>query len=156
MFCCLLTFLDGCATTGTSNIQQGKESELSQISSVAVEPFMSSDAVIAEAVRNTIIEMLIPSGVKIMNTKTNADVVVQGSITFSNDAVTSAGATRNYAAAVGTAGGYVSGITIRLLKGDEIIAAASETQVRTSMWIPDPAEVMARKAGNRIRKMIGR
>ena len=58
--------------------------------------------------------------------------------------------------ASGTAGSYVSGITAQLIKGDEIIAAASETQVRTDFRIPDPPEVMARKIGKEIRKMLGR
>ncbi|MEW6067716.1 MAG: hypothetical protein AB1610_05460 [Nitrospirota bacterium] len=141
----LILILSGCATTSTSHIQQGKESELKEITTVAVGQFQSSDEAISQAVRNTIIEMLLPSGVRIINNKASADVVIEGSITFSHDAT----------AAI--AGSYVSGITAQLIRGDEIIAAASETQGR-SAWIPypDPPEVMARKIGKKIKKMFGR
>ena len=153
--------ISGCATTSTSHIQQGKESELKQITTVAVGQFQSSNEAITQAVRNTIIEMLLPSGLRIVNKKDSADVVIQGSITFSHDAVSSGGAfivqTGGGAYASGTAGSYVSGITAQLIiKGDEIVAAASETQIRTGLWIPDPPEVMARKIGKKIKKMLGR
>lgn len=88
----LILILSGCATTSTSHIQKGKESELKQITTVAVGQFLSSNEVISHAVRNTIIEILLPSGVRLVNNKTSADVVIQGSITFSHDAVSSGGA----------------------------------------------------------------
>jgi hypothetical protein len=54
----------------------------------------------------------------------------------------------------GTAGRYVSGITVRILKGNKILAVSTVTQVRTSLWIPDPAEVMGRKIGKKISQIL--
>ncbi len=141
----LIVFLSGCGgrTTGTSHIQQGKETELKRVSAVVVAKFQSSNELVSQAVQNIIIEMLLPSGIRIVNDKASADAVIRGTITFSHDAVSSGG-------------GYVSGITAHIIKANEIIAAASETQMRTEYWIPDPPEVMARKVGKKIRKMLGR
>ena len=157
---CAGILISGCATTSTSSIQQGKEAELALVASVAVTQFQSSNEAISQAVQNTIIEILLPSNIRIVTDKASADVVIQGSITFSHDAVSSGGAyfgqTAGGAYASSTAGSYVSGITTQIIKGDEIIAATSETQVRTDMWIPDPPEVMARKVGEKIKHMLGR
>ena len=156
----IISLISGCATTSTSGIQRGKETELAQISSVAITQFQSSNEAISQAVQNTIIEMLLPSNIRIVTDKDRADAIIQGSITLSNDAVSSGGAyvgqTAGGAYASSTAGGYVSGITSKILKGGEIIAAASVTQVRTDLWIPDPPEVMARKMGEKIREILGR
>jgi PBP1b-binding outer membrane lipoprotein LpoB len=154
-----ITLILGCATTSTSSIQQGKEPDLAQVTSVAVTQFQCSNEAISKAVQNTIIEMLLPSNIRIVTDKASADAVIQGSITFSHDAVSSGGAyvgqTAGGAYASSTAGSYVSGITSQITKGDEIIAAASVTQVRTEFWIPDPPEVMARKIGEKIKTILG-
>jgi len=150
----------GCATTSTSNIQQGKESELLQTKTVVVGQFQCDNEAIAQAVKNTIIEVLIPTGIKIVTNNDSADVIIQGTITLTYDAVSSGGAFVGQNAGSsyesGTAGSYVSGITVQIIKDDEIIAAASETQVRTDLWLPDPPEVMARKIGENIKEMFGR
>ena len=135
----LIFLLSGCAETtitGTSHIQKGIEPKLKQVTTVFVAQFQSSDEVVAQAVRNVIIEMLLPSGVRIVNNKADADVVIQGTITFSYD--------------------FVSGITAQLIIGDEIIAAASEAQQDPKMHHPLPPEVMGREIGKKIRGMFGR
>jgi PBP1b-binding outer membrane lipoprotein LpoB len=148
----------GCATTSSSNIQPGKANLLKQAQTVYVQPFQSSRANVAGAVKNTIVEMLLASRLSVVTDPAKADIIINGTITFADDAIASGGAF-NYKS-TGTAhlsagaGCYVSGITAHLIKGDDIVAATSVTQVRTDLWIPDPPEVMARMIGKRIRRLF--
>lgn len=152
--------ISGCATTSTSQVQPGEEAALKEVQSVYIQLFQSKNTNVAQAVQNVIMEMLLTSNIRVVIDSAKADVTVQGTITFSEDAVASGGAyigqTAGGAYASGTSGHYVSGITARLVRNGEIVGAATETQVRTDLWIPDPPEVMARKIGTEIREMLGR
>ena len=135
----------GCATTRTSHVQPGRQGELSAVQSVEVAAFTCSDSAVADAVRSTVMEQLLAAGVRIL--ESGGDALITGTITMSADVV---------AAGVGGAGAYVSGISAQVSLNGEVVAAASTTQVRTDMWIPDPPQVLARKVGADLRKMLGR
>ncbi|MCX5779041.1 MAG: hypothetical protein NTU66_07500 [Elusimicrobia bacterium] len=151
-------FISACATTSTHNIKPGMEAELKNIKSISLRLFKSNDETISEAVRNTIVETLLPTDIKVVNENNTPDAIVQGSISFTYDSVASgfahSGKTSGSAYGSGTSGGYVSGITAQIVVNNEIVAAASETQTRTDLWIPDPAEVMARKIGDKLVKIL--
>ena len=153
----ILAILSGCATTGTINIQKGMEKELQAIEVVKISQFECQDEAVAQAVRNSIIETLLPLGIKVVRDG-EADAVFEGTITFSEDIVSSEGAVvseeSGSAYGSGTAGRYVSGITVQVVKGNEILAVSTVTQVRTALWIPDPAEVMGRKVGKKIAQIL--
>lgn len=153
----VLTILSGCATTGTVNIQKGVEKELQAIEVVKISRFECQDKAVEQAVQNSIIETLLPLGIKVVGDG-EADAIIEGTITFSEDIVASSGASVSEegggAYGSGTAGRYVSGITVRILKGNKILAVSTVTQVRTSLWIPDPAEVMCRKIGKKISQIL--
>lgn len=156
----LALLISGCSTTSTSHVQPGEEAALKEVQSVYVQLFQSKNTIVAQAVQNVIIEMLLTSNIRVVIDSAKTDVTVQGTITFSEDAVASGGAyigqTAGGVYASGTSGHYVSGITTRLVRNGEIVGAATETQVRTDLGIPDPPEVMARKIGTKIREMLGR
>lgn len=160
-----ITFISGCcgtligATTSSDHVQKGKTTTLKEVKAVMLTEFKCNDEVIARAVKNTIIEMLLPTDIRIIE-EGNADALIKGSITFAYDRVSSGGAsistTGGGAYVSGTEGSYVSGITAQIVIDNQIIGASSVTQVRTDLWIPDPPEVMARKIGKKICKMFGR
>ena len=151
----------GCATTSSFRVSETQIEELKSITSISIHKFMCQDPIVATAIQSMIIEELLNLPIRVVKSG-DADAIIEGTITFSSDAVTSSGAylgaNANYAsgAAVssGTAGVYVSGINAQIIKDGQILASATFTQVRTHDWIPDPAEVMGRKIGERIRRVL--
>ena len=153
----------GCAKSTTSSIRVSEKQveQLNSITSVAVHKFKCTDSIVADAIQSVIIEELL--NLQISVTKSgDADAVIEGTITFQNDSVTSSGAylsgnanyTSGAAISSGAAGGYVSGVNAQIIKEGVILASTTYTQVRSEGWIPDPAEVMGRQIGRRIRKVL--
>lgn len=156
LMACLV--IAGCATTRSSHVQPGREKDLVAVQSVVVRQFQCADPAVARFVRGTLIEMILASGVRVV--ESDGQAVIDGAITMAADRVASGSASSNPDSAhlyvAGTEGAYVSGISTQVLLDGEIVAAASATQVRTDLWIPGPPQVMARKIGAELRKILGR
>jgi len=128
----------------------GRE-RLSSARSVAITLFDCEDARVASAVRNVIAASLLSSGIAVKAESSEADVTIQGTITFSEDYYGSGAAygsgSVTGAAAQGGSGKYVSGIIANIAVNGTVTASVSATQVRTPRWIPDPPEILARWVG---------
>ncbi len=154
----LLVFAAGCATTSSVGIKKGMEGELRKIKTVRLEKFESNGQQLTIiAIRNSIIESFLSSNVGVIE-EGEADAIIKGTITLTADSVSGASgaitSSFGMAASLSSSGGYVSGITAQVVKGGEIIASATVTQVRTSDWIPDPAEIMGKKVGRQLVRIM--
>jgi hypothetical protein len=75
-----------------------------------------------------------------------ADVVIKGNITLSNDQVSTA--------SPGPAMGYISEISAHIIKNNRILAYAAVTQVSADSSSPDTPDVMGRKIGIKIKEVL--
>ncbi len=150
----------GCATTSKVSVRPGMAGELKAVHSVTVGRFLCQNEIVAEAVRNTIIQDLLAAGVAIRSA--GGDMLIDGTITLANDAVSSGsgglfvGSTSAWGSthSASTAGEYVSGITAQFHQGHEIVASATVTQVRTRGFIPSPPEVIGGRVAQKIRRLL--
>ena len=140
----LISLFIGCSTTGSTKNDTDTFKELNEIKMVSVLQFICSDPVIANNVRNMIIESLLTHYSVVTDDK--ADVVIKGTITLSSDHVANA--------APGSAVGYISEIRAQIIKNSEILDSAVITQAGTHSSTPDPSEVMGRKIGEEIKKAL--
>jgi hypothetical protein len=144
----------------TSNMRLDKNAirEIKPINSVFIYDFICADSLLAMAIKNTIIQELIGRKVSIIADSNSADVIVNGTVTMSSDKISGGGGVvSRYGASAYEAsseGAYVTGVTAQLRKGKNIIWCATETQMRTHSWLPDPGEVMGRKIGKRLAKLL--
>jgi hypothetical protein len=138
----------GCATSRTGHVQPGRVDDLRRVQTVEVAKFNCPDSTVAQAVRMTVIEMLLPTGLRFV--ESGGDAVITGAVTMSTEATSSGLMTASKA--VGLVGGvesgsgtYVSGISAHVTMDGEIIAAASTTQGGRS-----PPQVLAREHGSEL------
>jgi hypothetical protein len=75
-----------------------------------------------------------------------ADVVIKGTITLSSGQVANA--------SPGSTVGYISEISVQIIKNNKILDSAIVSQVSTNSSTPDPPEVMGRKIGEKIKKVL--
>jgi membrane-associated protease RseP (regulator of RpoE activity) len=139
-----IVLLVGCATTGSIQTDTGKLQKLDDVKTVSVLTFTCSDPGIAHNVRNMIIESLLTH--YSVATGGEADVVINGTITLSNDPVSTASA--------GQAADYVSGISAQIIKNNKILTSSAVTQVVTDSSTPDSPDVMGRKIGTKIKEIL--
>ena len=129
-------FSGGCATTQSSHFSPGRESDLAAINAVEVGEFMCSDPAVGLSVRDTVIEMLLPAGIRIV--ESDGDAVITGTVTMRSGSIS-------------------AGITAQIMLDGEVVAATSAKQRNFKHWSPSPnTQTLARKIGSDLRKMLQR
>jgi hypothetical protein len=100
-----------------------------------------------------VIAKFLPTDIKI-STDTATEIKVDVTITLSADFASggNAVATRSIGSAAfsSSGGGYVSGITAQLVRNDNVLASVNVSQSRNNSGIPDPAEVIAGRLGDKL------
>lgn len=137
----IVSFLAGCSTTGSITNDTKKSNDIKMVS---VLKFICTDPVIADNIRNTIIDTLLTHYSVVIGNE--ADVVIKGTIILSSDQVANASAGSNV--------DYISEIHAQIIKNNKILDSATVSQVSTKSTTPDPTEVMGRKIGEKIKTVL--
>ncbi len=140
----LIGLLAGCASTSSINTHTDKLQKVNDIQMVSVSSFTCSDPVIADNVRNVIIESLLAHYSVVIGAE--ADFVVKGAITLFGNQVSRTSPK--------TAKGHVSEISAQIIKDNKILDSAIVTQVITDSSTPDTPEVMGSRMGEKIKEII--
>lgn len=124
------------------------------INVIKIGNFQCENEVTAQAVRNVFIEILGRNSIVKIVKDGDADVVIEGTITYSRagSSMESLGAGPNWAAGKGRAsvGEYVSGITALVTRNGEILVSKSFGQVISKGGELLPPEYVARQAADRL------
>jgi hypothetical protein len=135
--------LVGCSTsnikTDTDKLRKSHD-----IKMVSVLAFTCPDPVIANNVRNTIIESLLTHYSVVIGDK--ADVIIKGSISLANDQVSTASSVPSV--------DYVSEIRAQIIKNNKVMDSVIVSQASTYSPNPYSSEVMGRKIGEKIKKIL--
>ena len=140
----LISLFVGCSTTSSIKTDKNKLQELNDTKMVSLLRFICSDPVIANNIHNIIIESLLKHYSVVIGDET--DVVIKGTITLSNDQVSTA--------SPGSTVSYISEISAQIIKNNKILDSIIVTQVSTNSSTPDPPEVMGREIGEKIKKAL--
>jgi hypothetical protein len=139
-----ICFLVGCSTTSSIRTNTNKLQKSNDIKTVSVLTFTCSYPDIANNVRNVIIESLLPHYSVVIGGE--ADVVIKGNITLSDDRVSTA--------STGSAVSYILEISAQIIKNNRILASAAVTQVSADSSDPDTPDVMGRNIGIKIKEIL--
>ncbi len=114
------------------------------------------DDTVRLAIQNSIYEKLMLAKQKVAFLPEQSDIVINGTITFSDDAYSSAGVYGKVGASSSSYGQYASGITTKLLdtKSSELLAIVSVTQSRSNGQSIVAPEALAHKIGGKISRII--
>lgn len=148
----VLMCLSGCAAKSSITTHNNIE-ELRDVKRVSVSTFTCSDPIIAQDIRNIIVEELLNTNLNVI-IGGEADVVIEGNVTLSGDQVISGN--EPVSASSELARNYISGIDVQLIKNRKILIYTSIFQDTAHSRIPDPPEVIGRKMGARIKEMFSR
>jgi len=137
----IVSFFVGCSTTGSITNDTKKSKDIKMVS---VLNFKCTDPVIANNIRNTVIDSLLTHYSVVIGNE--ADVVINGTIILSSDQVANTSA--------GSSVDYISEISAQIINNNKVLDSATVSQVRTNSSTPDPTEVMGRKIGEKIKNVL--
>ena len=136
--------LVGCAATGSVKTDTNELQQSNDIKTVSVSTFICQDHVIANNVRNMIIQSLLTSYSVVIGDE--ADVIIKGRIILSDDQFSTA--------PPGSEVRYISEINAQIINNNKTLDSAIITQVKAGSSTYDSPEAMGRKAGEKILEML--
>ena len=144
----------GCRTPKTSKPTESLPPPPPPIKVIKIGIFQCDNEVTAQAVRNVFIEIIGRNRLVKLVREGEADIVVEGTITFgqAGSSMGSLGAGPNWAAGKtrAVAGEYVSGITSVAMRSGEILTSTFFGQVMEKGGELLPPEYVARRAADRL------
>jgi hypothetical protein len=103
--------------------------------------------VIKQSIHDVVIENLLATDLQIVSDPNQADIIVQGRITVSDQKSFSVWSGMKW-------GTYVTSITAKLLMGNEIVGSITETQLRSGADSVDPPEKYAKKFSKNLIRIL--